>query len=141
MSGPQRGGRAGCSLLLTLAPRPQPATGPKAVHSGARPPCCVFQSSPALQEVSERPASPTSPLSDCQSSHVQEAPTTSQGLLKLFQRNVPMEDLGAKGVSQSVGPCHHAGPGLGDAGHSLWPCDSRHLGPLGDDGQRLGCPT
>lgn len=47
----------------------------------------------------EQPASPASPLSSRQSFCAQEVPTASQGLLKLFQKNSPMEDLGAKGVS------------------------------------------
>ncbi|XP_036857897.2 TBC1 domain family member 9B isoform X2 [Manis javanica] len=88
------------SDFLQKTPSKQPSVsgvGRKASTMGPAP-----ESSSALQEVSERPASPTSPLSDCQSSHVQEAPTTSQGLLKLFQRNVPMEDLGAKGAKEKM---------------------------------------
>ncbi|XP_007465568.1 PREDICTED: TBC1 domain family member 9B [Lipotes vexillifer] len=60
------------------------------------------ESSPAPQEVSEQPASPTSPLGGLQGSHAQEAPTASQALLKLFQRNTPMEDLGAKGAKEKM---------------------------------------
>ncbi|XP_059951037.1 TBC1 domain family member 9B isoform X2 [Mesoplodon densirostris] len=60
------------------------------------------ESSPAPQEMSEQPASPTSPLGGLQGSHAQEAPTASQGLLKLFQRNTPMEDLGAKGAKEKM---------------------------------------
>ncbi|XP_065773322.1 TBC1 domain family member 9B isoform X1 [Muntiacus reevesi] len=58
--------------------------------------------SPAPQELSEQPASPTSPLGGLQGGRVQEAPTASQGLLKLFQRNTPMEDLGAKGAKEKM---------------------------------------
>ncbi|XP_019516920.1 PREDICTED: TBC1 domain family member 9B [Hipposideros armiger] len=53
------------------------------------------EASPAPQEELGQPASPTS------SPH--GAPTAYQGLLKLFQGNTPMEDLGAKGVSQEHG--------------------------------------
>ncbi|XP_063580629.1 TBC1 domain family member 9B isoform X4 [Pongo abelii] len=60
------------------------------------------ESSPAPQEVSEQPASPASPLSSRQSFCVQEVPTASQGLLKLFQKNSPMEDLGAKGAKEKM---------------------------------------
>uniref|UniRef100_A0A2I3SP64 TBC1 domain family member 9B n=1 Tax=Pan troglodytes TaxID=9598 RepID=A0A2I3SP64_PANTR len=60
------------------------------------------ESSPAPQEVSEQPASPASPLSSRQSFCAQEAPTASQGLLKLFQKNSPMEDLGAKGAKEKM---------------------------------------
>ncbi|XP_043766619.1 TBC1 domain family member 9B isoform X3 [Cervus elaphus] len=58
--------------------------------------------SPAPQELSEQPASPTSPLGGLQGGRAQEAPTASQGLLKLFQRNTPMEDLGAKGAKEKM---------------------------------------
>lgn len=58
--------------------------------------------SPAPQEVPEQPASPASPLSSRQSFCAQEAPTASQGLLKLFQKNSPMEDLGAKGAKEKM---------------------------------------
>ncbi|XP_078220874.1 TBC1 domain family member 9B isoform X7 [Callithrix jacchus] len=60
------------------------------------------ESSPAPQEVSEQPASPASPLNSHQSFCVQEVPTASQGLLKLFQKNSPMEDLGAKGAKEKM---------------------------------------
>ncbi|XP_031791365.1 TBC1 domain family member 9B [Piliocolobus tephrosceles] len=60
------------------------------------------ESSPAPQEVPEQPASPASPLSSRQSFCVQEVPTASQGLLKLFQKNSPMEDLGAKGAKEKM---------------------------------------
>nr|XP_019572505.1 PREDICTED: TBC1 domain family member 9B isoform X5 [Rhinolophus sinicus] len=49
---------------------------------------------PAPQEALGQPASPTS--------HQQGAPTASQGLLKLFQGNMPMEDLGAKGAKEKM---------------------------------------
>ncbi|XP_047633826.1 TBC1 domain family member 9B isoform X3 [Phacochoerus africanus] len=55
------------------------------------------ESSPATQ-----PSSPTSPLGDHQGACAQEAPTASQGLLKLFQRSTPMEDLGAKGAKEKM---------------------------------------
>jgi len=58
--------------------------------------------SPAPAEASDQPASPTTPLGGRQSSSVQEAPTASQGLLKLFQGNSPMEDLGAKGAKEKM---------------------------------------
>lgn len=58
-------------------------------------PCCPFQASPAPQEEFGQPASPTT--------RPHGAPTTYQGLLKLFHGNTPMEDLGAKGVSQEHG--------------------------------------
>lgn len=57
--------------------------------------CCPFQALPAPQEALGQPASPTS--------HPQGAPTASQSLLKLFQGNMPIEDLGAKGVSPERG--------------------------------------
>ncbi|XP_016056972.1 PREDICTED: TBC1 domain family member 9B [Miniopterus natalensis] len=60
------------------------------------------ESSQAPQEASEQPASPTSPCGGLQNSLAQEAPTASQGLLKLFQRNAPMEDLGAKGAKEKM---------------------------------------
>uniref|UniRef100_A0A2K5Y694 TBC1 domain family member 9B n=2 Tax=Mandrillus leucophaeus TaxID=9568 RepID=A0A2K5Y694_MANLE len=60
------------------------------------------ESSPAPQEVPEQPASPASPLSSRQSFCAQEVPTASQGLLKLFQKNSPMEDLGAKGAKEKM---------------------------------------
>nr|XP_054366981.1 TBC1 domain family member 9B isoform X3 [Mirounga angustirostris] len=58
--------------------------------------------SPAPAEASDQPASPTTSLGGRQSSSVQEAPTASQGLLKLFQGNSPMEDLGAKGAKEKM---------------------------------------
>uniref|UniRef100_A0A2K6LC98 TBC1 domain family member 9B n=1 Tax=Rhinopithecus bieti TaxID=61621 RepID=A0A2K6LC98_RHIBE len=60
------------------------------------------ESSPAPQEVPEQPASPASPLSSRQSFCAHEVPTASQGLLKLFQKNSPMEDLGAKGAKEKM---------------------------------------
>ncbi|XP_045855183.1 TBC1 domain family member 9B isoform X4 [Meles meles] len=56
---------------------------------------------PAPAEAADQP-SPTSPLGGRQGSSVQEAPTASQGLLKLFQGNSPMEDLGAKGAKEKM---------------------------------------
>lgn len=75
--------------------------------------CCTLQPSPAPQEASEQPASPTASSGGCQSSLLQEAPTASQGLLKLFQRNAPVEDLGAKGVSSERGSMATPGPLVG----------------------------
>ncbi|XP_071067331.1 TBC1 domain family member 9B isoform X3 [Dasypus novemcinctus] len=60
------------------------------------------ESSSAPQEALEQPASPTSALSGRQSSCAQEAPTASQGLLKLFQRNTSVEVLGAKGAKEKM---------------------------------------
>ncbi|XP_003900682.1 TBC1 domain family member 9B isoform X4 [Papio anubis] len=60
------------------------------------------ESSPAPQEVPEQPASPASPLSSRQSFCAQEVPTASQGLLKLFQKSSPVEDLGAKGAKEKM---------------------------------------
>ncbi|XP_008583197.1 PREDICTED: TBC1 domain family member 9B isoform X1 [Galeopterus variegatus] len=60
------------------------------------------ESSPAPQEVLEQPTSPSSPLSSHQSFCAQEVPTASQGLLKLFQRDPSMEDLGAKGAKEKM---------------------------------------
>ncbi|XP_060053314.1 TBC1 domain family member 9B isoform X2 [Erinaceus europaeus] len=56
----------------------------------------------AAQEVLEEPTIPSSPPSSRQISPVQEAPTASQGLLKLFQGNVSMEDLGTKGAKEKM---------------------------------------
>ncbi|XP_059551624.1 TBC1 domain family member 9B isoform X4 [Myotis daubentonii] len=60
------------------------------------------ESPPAPQEAPEQPASTGSPCGGCQSSLAQEAPTASQGLLKLFRRNTPVEDLGAKGAKEKM---------------------------------------
>ncbi|XP_062941638.1 TBC1 domain family member 9B isoform X3 [Cynocephalus volans] len=60
------------------------------------------ESSPAPQEVLEQPTSPSSPLSSHQSFCAKEVPTASQGLLKLFQRDPSMEDLGAKGAKEKM---------------------------------------
>lgn len=60
------------------------------------------ESLPTPQEASEPPASPSSPLSSPPSFSTQEIPTTSQGLLKVFQKNSPMEDLGAKGAKEKM---------------------------------------
>ncbi|XP_042544724.1 TBC1 domain family member 9B isoform X2 [Dipodomys spectabilis] len=60
------------------------------------------ESLPAPQEVSELPTSPSSPLGSQPSVSAQEVPTASQGLLKVFQKNSPMEDLGAKGAKEKM---------------------------------------
>ncbi|XP_036051836.1 TBC1 domain family member 9B isoform X1 [Onychomys torridus] len=60
------------------------------------------ESLPAPQETPEPPTSPSSPLSSPPSFSTQEVPTTSQGLLKVFQKNSPMEDLGAKGAKEKM---------------------------------------
>ncbi|XP_055453113.1 TBC1 domain family member 9B isoform X2 [Psammomys obesus] len=60
------------------------------------------ESLPVPQEAQESPSSPSSPLSSPPSSSTQEVPTTSQGLLKVFQKNSPMEDLGAKGAKEKM---------------------------------------
>ncbi|XP_042788424.1 TBC1 domain family member 9B isoform X2 [Panthera leo] len=57
---------------------------------------------PAPPKASDQLTSPSTPLGGRQSSSVQDAPTSSQGLLKLFQRNSPMEDLGAKGAKEKM---------------------------------------
>ncbi|XP_037357111.1 TBC1 domain family member 9B isoform X2 [Talpa occidentalis] len=60
------------------------------------------ESSPASHEALEEPASLSSPFSGRQISHAQEAPTASKGLLKLFQGNTYMEELGAKGAKEKM---------------------------------------
>lgn len=80
---------------------------------------CSFQPLPAPRE---QPASPTSPCGGRQGSLAQEAPTASQGLLKLFQRDTPVEDLGAKGVSPEHGL---RGPGRGSQGQPVVLCPPR----------------
>lgn len=62
----------------------------------------ALESLPAPQEAPEPPTSPSSPLSCPPSFSTQEVPTTSQGLLKVFQKNSPMEDLGAKGAKEKM---------------------------------------
>ncbi|XP_028383555.1 TBC1 domain family member 9B isoform X1 [Phyllostomus discolor] len=57
---------------------------------------------PAPREPSEQPTSPSSPCGSHQGSLSQEAPTASQGLLKLFRRDAPVEDLGAKGAKEKM---------------------------------------
>ncbi|XP_054422253.1 TBC1 domain family member 9B isoform X2 [Pteronotus mesoamericanus] len=57
---------------------------------------------PAPWEPPEQPASPTSPCGGRQGSLAQQAPTASQGLLKLFQRDALVEDLGAKGAKEKM---------------------------------------
>ncbi|XP_049634172.1 TBC1 domain family member 9B [Suncus etruscus] len=54
------------------------------------------------QKFTELPASPSSPLEKTQLPSVLEAPTASQGLLKLFQKDTPIEDLGAKGAKEKM---------------------------------------
>ncbi|XP_012588776.1 PREDICTED: TBC1 domain family member 9B isoform X2 [Condylura cristata] len=60
------------------------------------------ESSEASRKALEEPASLSSTLSGRHISRAQEAPTASQGLLKLFQRNTHMEDLGAKGAKEKM---------------------------------------
>ncbi|XP_037673529.1 TBC1 domain family member 9B isoform X2 [Choloepus didactylus] len=60
------------------------------------------ESPSAPQEVWEQPTSPIATLSGHHSFCAQEAPTASQGLLKLFQRNTSMEVLGAKGAKEKM---------------------------------------
>lgn len=57
---------------------------------------------PASPETSEQPTSPSSPLSGRRGFCAQEVPTASQGLLKLFRRNSPVEDLGVKGAKEKM---------------------------------------
>ncbi|XP_054982845.1 TBC1 domain family member 9B isoform X2 [Sorex araneus] len=54
------------------------------------------------EEFTELPAHPSSPLGETQGASALEAPTASQGLLKLFQRGTRMEDLGAKGAKEKM---------------------------------------
>lgn len=93
--------------------------------------CCTFQSPQAPQEASEQPASPTSSCGGCQSSLAQEAPTASQGLLKLFQRNAPVEDLGAKGVSPERGSIATPGPRVGGRASLRFCARHRQCRPYG----------
>ncbi|XP_038181249.1 TBC1 domain family member 9B isoform X2 [Arvicola amphibius] len=60
------------------------------------------ESLPAPREASEPPTNPSSPLSSPPSFNTREVPTASQGLLKVFQKNAPMEDLGAKGAKEKM---------------------------------------
>ncbi|KAL1778857.1 TBC1 domain family member 9B isoform X1 [Sigmodon hispidus] len=60
------------------------------------------ESLPAPQETAEPSTSPSSPLRNPLSFNTQAIPTTSQGLLKVFQKNSPMEDLGAKGAKEKM---------------------------------------
>ncbi|XP_051024405.1 TBC1 domain family member 9B isoform X1 [Acomys russatus] len=62
----------------------------------------VPESLPTPQEAPEARTSPSSPLGSPPSFSTQEVPTTSQGLLKVFQKNSPMEDLGAKGAKEKM---------------------------------------
>ncbi|VTJ63934.1 TBC1 domain family member 9B isoform X3 [Marmota monax] len=84
------------SDFLQKTPSKQPG-GRKASVADPAP-----ESLPASQEVPELPTSPSSPLSGYQNFSAQEVPTASQGLLKVFQRNSPMEDLGAKGAKEKM---------------------------------------
>ncbi|KAG8523019.1 TBC1 domain family member 9B [Galemys pyrenaicus] len=60
------------------------------------------EASPASCEALEESTSLSSPFSGRQIACTQEPPTASQGLLKLFQRNMHMEDLGAKGAKEKM---------------------------------------
>ncbi|XP_010622071.1 TBC1 domain family member 9B [Fukomys damarensis] len=60
------------------------------------------KSLPAPQELLEAPTSLSSPLRSHLSFSAQQVPTASQGLLKVFQRHSPMEDLGAKGAKEKA---------------------------------------
>ncbi|CAO2642803.1 TBC1 domain family member 9B [Lemmus lemmus] len=60
------------------------------------------ESLPAPREAPGPPTNPSSPLSSPPSFNTQEVPTASQGLLKVFQKNSPMEDLGAKGAKEKM---------------------------------------
>ncbi|XP_040820393.1 TBC1 domain family member 9B isoform X1 [Ochotona curzoniae] len=57
---------------------------------------------PAPQETHQQPTSPSSPLSGHQGFSAQNVPTASQGLLKLFRRNLPTEDLGVKEAKEKM---------------------------------------
>lgn len=108
---------AGLGRLVASCPSQRTARRPWGCRlAQGLPLCSVSQPSPAPQELSEQPAGPTSPLGGLPGGHAQEAPTASQGLLRLFQRNTPMEDLGAKGVSPDREPHRHAGPAGGGWG-------------------------
>ncbi|XP_039736172.1 TBC1 domain family member 9B isoform X4 [Pteropus medius] len=88
------------SDFLQKTPSKQPGglgAGRKAIVSNPVP-----ESSPASQEASEQPSNPSSLCGGRQSTLPQEAPTASQGLLRLFQRNTPVEDLGAKGAKEKM---------------------------------------
>ncbi|XP_016003234.2 TBC1 domain family member 9B isoform X2 [Rousettus aegyptiacus] len=88
------------SDFLQKTPSKQPSglgAGRKASVSNPVP-----ESSPAAQEASEQPSNPSSQCGGRQSTLPQEAPTASQGLLRLFQRNTPVEDLGAKGAKEKM---------------------------------------
>ncbi|XP_076994322.1 TBC1 domain family member 9B isoform X1 [Tamandua tetradactyla] len=60
------------------------------------------ESSSALPEMLDKPTSPTSSPGGCQRFCIQDAPTASQGLLRLFQRNTSVEVLGAKGAKERM---------------------------------------
>uniref|UniRef100_A0A8D0SLC4 TBC1 domain family member 9B n=1 Tax=Sus scrofa TaxID=9823 RepID=A0A8D0SLC4_PIG len=83
------------SDFLQKMPSKQPGSSRAARKTSIADP--APESSPATQ-----PSSPTSPLGGHQGACAQEAPTASQGLLKLFQRSTPMEDLGAKGAKEKM---------------------------------------
>ncbi|XP_032952097.1 TBC1 domain family member 9B isoform X2 [Rhinolophus ferrumequinum] len=80
------------SDFLQKTPSKQPGSSGSGRNSSIGDP--APEALPAPQEALGQPASPTS--------HPQGAPTASQGLLKLFQGNTPMEDLGAKGAKEKM---------------------------------------
>nr|XP_044633458.1 TBC1 domain family member 9B isoform X2 [Equus asinus] len=88
------------SDFLQRTPSRQPGSSGRGRNTSAMDP--APEASPAPEAASEQPASPTSPLGGHQSSCAQQAPTASQGLLKLFQRSGSMEDLGAKGAKEKM---------------------------------------
>uniref|UniRef100_A0A5F8HEG7 TBC1 domain family member 9B n=1 Tax=Monodelphis domestica TaxID=13616 RepID=A0A5F8HEG7_MONDO len=57
---------------------------------------------PAQEEGSDLPASPSSTLSSSLTSFLEEAPTASHGLLKLFQKNSSIEFLGPKEAKEKM---------------------------------------
>ncbi|XP_048190201.1 TBC1 domain family member 9B isoform X3 [Perognathus longimembris pacificus] len=84
------------SDFLQKTPSKQPGSRKASVGDPAPEPL------PGPQEASELPASPSSPLRSQPSLGAQEVPTASQGLLKVFQKSSPMEDLGAKGAKEKM---------------------------------------
>lgn len=108
---------AGLGHLVGSCPPRRAARRPRGCSLAQGLPCrSASQPSPAPQELSEQPARPPSPLGGLPGGRAQEAPTASQGLLRLFQRNTPVEDLGAKGVSPDGEPRRRAGPAGGWGG-------------------------
>lgn len=125
---------AGLGHLVASCPSQGTARRPWGCHlAQGLPLCSVSQPSPAPQELSEQPG-PTSPLGGLPGGRAQEAPTASQGLLRLFQRNTPVEDLGAKGVSPDGAPppCRPGRQGR----ERGW-----RLRPVGDPAQCQGHPA